>query len=80
MFISHSLSAIHCDISQIQLDRVPEGLGQTQSHSSLHPETKKHDLSRIKYCMAGAAPVSPELTRSFQKVLPNCWIGQGYDK
>ncbi|KAG8886607.1 hypothetical protein FRB97_000026 [Tulasnella sp. 331] len=36
-----------------------------------HPETKKYDLSRIKYCMAGAAPISPELQKNFQQILPN---------
>lgn len=45
-----------------------------------HPETKNYDLRGIKYCMAGAAPVSPELTKAFKAVLPNCWIGQGYDE
>ncbi|KAG8962033.1 hypothetical protein FRC03_004672 [Tulasnella sp. 419] len=45
-----------------------------------HPATKKYDLSRLRYCMAGAAPLSPELTVQFQKVVPNCFVGQGYDK
>lgn len=43
-----------------------------------HPETKKYDLSSLRYCMAGAAPLSPELTEQFRKVIPKCFVGQGY--
>ncbi|KAG8923732.1 hypothetical protein FRC01_012417 [Tulasnella sp. 417] len=40
-----------------------------------HPETKKYDLSSLRYCMAGAAPLSPELTEQFRKVVPKCFVG-----
>ena len=43
-----------------------------------HPEVKNYDLTRIIFCMCGAAPVSRELTQQFIELLPNCCIGQGY--
>ncbi|ETW87101.1 hypothetical protein HETIRDRAFT_377848 [Heterobasidion irregulare TC 32-1] len=43
-----------------------------------HPATKKYDLSRIRYLMSGAAPLSSELTLQLVKILPNAQIGQGY--
>ncbi|KDQ63355.1 hypothetical protein JAAARDRAFT_147584 [Jaapia argillacea MUCL 33604] len=43
-----------------------------------HPAVKSYDLSHIRFIMAGAAPVSAELTMQLVKVLPNCAIGQGY--
>ncbi|TFK56581.1 phenylacetyl-CoA ligase [Heliocybe sulcata] len=43
-----------------------------------HPVTKKYDLSHVKFCMAGAAPVSKELTEDLVKILPNADVGQGY--
>ena len=45
-----------------------------------HPQTLDYDLSSVKYCMASAAPVSSELTEQFRAALPNCYLGQGYDK
>jgi len=43
-----------------------------------HPAVKNFDLSHIRFCMCGAAPLSAELTRQLLQVLPNCSIGQGY--
>lgn len=43
-----------------------------------HPETKKYDLSHVRYLLSGAAPLSGELTEELVKVLPNAEIGQGY--
>ncbi|EIN14039.1 phenylacetyl-CoA ligase [Punctularia strigosozonata HHB-11173 SS5] len=43
-----------------------------------HPATKKYDFSHVRLCMAGAAPVSSELTMQFTKVMKNAYIGQGY--
>ncbi|KAJ7446405.1 phenylacetyl-CoA ligase [Mycena galericulata] len=43
-----------------------------------HPATKNYDLSHVKFCISGAAPLSGELMSSVRKVLPNATIGQGY--
>ncbi|EPQ60488.1 acetyl-CoA synthetase-like protein [Gloeophyllum trabeum ATCC 11539] len=43
-----------------------------------HPATKNYDLSHVRFCMAGAAPVSKELTEDLVKILPNADVGQGY--
>jgi len=43
-----------------------------------HPAVKNFDLSHIKFCLCGAAPVSAELTQQFMQTLPNCSMGQGY--
>ncbi|KAG2023019.1 phenylacetyl-CoA ligase [Coprinopsis cinerea AmutBmut pab1-1] len=43
-----------------------------------HPEAKKYDLSHVKFCMSGAAPLSGELMKQVIQVLPNSVIGQGY--
>ncbi|EJD03679.1 acetyl-CoA synthetase-like protein [Fomitiporia mediterranea MF3/22] len=43
-----------------------------------HPAVKKYDLSHVRSCMSGAAPLSRELTEQLIKVLPNAQIGQGY--
>ncbi|KAJ7786567.1 amp dependent CoA ligase [Mycena metata] len=43
-----------------------------------HPATKKYDLSHVKFCISGAAPMSGELMRSVRHILPNAAIGQGY--
>ncbi|KAF9460146.1 phenylacetyl-CoA ligase [Collybia nuda] len=43
-----------------------------------HPDMKKYNLSHIKFCMSGAAPLSGELMEQLHKVLPNATIGQGY--
>ncbi|KAJ7751240.1 amp dependent CoA ligase [Mycena maculata] len=43
-----------------------------------HPAVKKYDLSRVKFCVSGAAPMSGDLMSNVRKVLPNASIGQGY--
>ncbi|KAF7981172.1 hypothetical protein HWV62_34951 [Athelia sp. TMB] len=43
-----------------------------------HPATKNYDLGHVKWVMAGAAPLSAELTTQLVKVIPNAGIGQGY--
>ncbi|THH06349.1 hypothetical protein EW145_g4156 [Phellinidium pouzarii] len=43
-----------------------------------HPAAKNFDLSRIRFFISGAAPLSPELTQQLIKVIPNASIGQGY--
>ncbi|KAJ6575367.1 amp dependent CoA ligase [Mycena capillaripes] len=43
-----------------------------------HPATKNYDLSHVKFCISGAAPMSGELMNSVRKILPNAAIGQGY--
>ncbi|KZP31139.1 phenylacetyl-CoA ligase [Athelia psychrophila] len=43
-----------------------------------HPAAKDFDLSHVKYCMSGAAPLSAELTAQLLKVIPNASVGQGY--
>jgi acyl-CoA synthetase (AMP-forming)/AMP-acid ligase II len=43
-----------------------------------HPAVKNFDLSHVKLCICGAAPISAELTQQFIQTLPNCSIGQGY--
>ncbi|KAJ2919266.1 hypothetical protein MD484_g1183, partial [Candolleomyces efflorescens] len=43
-----------------------------------HPGVKKYNLSCVKYCMSGAAPLGGELMLKVSKVLPNASIGQGY--
>jgi len=42
------------------------------------PIVKKYDLSHVKYCMSGAAPLGGELMKQVSKILPNASIGQGY--
>ncbi|KAF5323577.1 hypothetical protein D9611_005726 [Ephemerocybe angulata] len=39
---------------------------------------KNYDLSHVKYCMSGAAPLGGELMRQVSEILPNASIGQGY--
>ncbi|KAF7347624.1 4-coumarate--CoA ligase-like 1 [Mycena venus] len=43
-----------------------------------HPAVKNYNLSHVKLCISGAAPLSGELMSSVRKVLPNATIGQGY--
>lgn len=43
-----------------------------------HPAVKKYDLSRVRYCIVAAAPLSANLTESLLRVLPNAQLGQGY--
>ncbi|KAL5494984.1 hypothetical protein ACEPAI_446 [Sanghuangporus weigelae] len=43
-----------------------------------HPAVKNYDLSHIRFCLCGAAPLSQELTEQLIKVLPNAQVGQGY--
>ncbi|KAJ3574028.1 hypothetical protein NP233_g2050 [Leucocoprinus birnbaumii] len=40
--------------------------------------TRNYDLSRVKFLMSGAAPLSGELVASLRQILPNAAIGQGY--
>lgn len=42
--------------------------------------TEKYDLSHVKFCMSGAAPLNGELCASLRRILPNATIGQGYGK
>ncbi|KAJ7675367.1 amp dependent CoA ligase [Mycena rosella] len=43
-----------------------------------HPAVKNYDLSHVKWCISGAAPLSGAILKSVRKVLPNAAIGQGY--
>ncbi|KAJ7246274.1 phenylacetyl-CoA ligase [Mycena haematopus] len=43
-----------------------------------HPAVKNYDLTHVKYCISGAAPLSGELMNRVRKVIPNAVIGQGY--
>jgi 4-coumarate--CoA ligase len=43
-----------------------------------HPVAKKYNLSQIKFCISGAAPLGAELIDLVASVLPNSVIGQGY--
>jgi acyl-CoA synthetase (AMP-forming)/AMP-acid ligase II len=43
-----------------------------------HPIVKDYDLSHVKFCASGAAPLSREVSQQFARVFPNCCIGQGY--
>ncbi|KAF8215951.1 amp dependent CoA ligase [Mycena galopus ATCC 62051] len=43
-----------------------------------HPAVKHYDLSHVKYCVSGAAPLSGELMNQVRKIIPNAAIGQGY--
>ncbi|KAJ7161330.1 phenylacetyl-CoA ligase [Mycena crocata] len=43
-----------------------------------HPAVKNYDLSGVKFCISGAAPMSGELMNKICKILPNAAIGQGY--
>ncbi|KAH6916916.1 phenylacetyl-CoA ligase [Coprinopsis sp. MPI-PUGE-AT-0042] len=43
-----------------------------------HPIAKKYNLSQIKFCISGAAPLGAELIDLAASVLPNSVIGQGY--
>ncbi|KAH6916914.1 amp dependent CoA ligase [Coprinopsis sp. MPI-PUGE-AT-0042] len=43
-----------------------------------HPEIKKQDLSHVKYCFSGAAPLGSDLMEQLSKVIPNASICQGY--
>ncbi|KAI5124184.1 hypothetical protein M0805_000989 [Coniferiporia weirii] len=43
-----------------------------------HPAVRKFDLSRVRFCISGAAPLSAELVQQLIKVLPKATIGQGY--
>lgn len=45
---------------------------------SQHPAVKRYDLSQVRFCISGAAPLSKELTQQLIKVMPNAEIGQGY--
>ncbi|KAJ7878650.1 phenylacetyl-CoA ligase, partial [Mycena leptocephala] len=43
-----------------------------------HPAVKNYNLSHVKFCVSGAAPLSGELMSGLSKVIPNAAIGQGY--
>ncbi|CAK5279834.1 unnamed protein product [Mycena citricolor] len=43
-----------------------------------HPATKDYDLSHVKLCCSGAAPLTGDLMVTLQAILPNATIGQGY--
>ncbi|KAJ7170122.1 amp dependent CoA ligase [Mycena filopes] len=43
-----------------------------------HPATKNYDLSHVRFCVSGAAPLSGELMSTVRDILPNAAIGQGY--
>ncbi len=43
-----------------------------------HPLTKKYDLSSVRSCLTGAAPLSPELHVELVKLFPDAHLGQGY--
>ncbi|KAG6890746.1 hypothetical protein C0992_013129 [Termitomyces sp. T32_za158] len=43
-----------------------------------HPSIRNLDLSHVKYCISGAAPLSGELLQVLRRFLPNAAIGQGY--
>ncbi|KAJ7897114.1 phenylacetyl-CoA ligase, partial [Mycena olivaceomarginata] len=43
-----------------------------------HPAVKNYDLTHVKLCISGAAPLSGELMNNLHKVIPNAAIGQGY--
>ncbi|KAH9950864.1 phenylacetyl-CoA ligase [Amylocystis lapponica] len=43
-----------------------------------HPATKRYDLSSVRVCLAGAAPISASLTEQFLEVFPNIVFGQGF--
>lgn len=42
------------------------------------PETKQYDLSSVRLCLFGAAPLSAELTNQFVKLFEGAEVGQGY--
>ena len=42
------------------------------------PIVKKYDLSSVYFVMCAAAPLSAELQEQLVRMLPNCFIGQGY--
>lgn len=39
---------------------------------------KKHDLSSVRYILAGAAPVSENTERALKHLIPGANVGQGY--
>ncbi|KAK7039324.1 phenylacetyl-CoA ligase [Favolaschia claudopus] len=43
-----------------------------------HPAVPQYDLSSVRVCMVGAAPVSAELTENLLRVLPDIQLGQGW--
>ncbi|KAG6867912.1 hypothetical protein C0993_009542 [Termitomyces sp. T159_Od127] len=43
-----------------------------------HPSIENLDLSHVKYCISGAAPLSGELLQVLRRHFPNAAIGQGY--
>ncbi|PIL26715.1 transporter [Ganoderma sinense ZZ0214-1] len=43
-----------------------------------HPLTKNYDLSSVRSCLTGAAPLSPEMHAELTKLFPDSHFGQGY--
>ncbi|KAJ7293087.1 phenylacetyl-CoA ligase [Mycena rebaudengoi] len=43
-----------------------------------HPAVKDYDLSHVKLCISGAAPLAADVMNGISKVLPNAVIAQGY--
>ncbi|KZT65405.1 acetyl-CoA synthetase-like protein [Daedalea quercina L-15889] len=43
-----------------------------------HPSTRKYDLSRIRFCMIAAAPLTAELTLQVLELMPHIHLGQAY--
>ncbi|KAJ6504373.1 phenylacetyl-CoA ligase [Mycena vulgaris] len=43
-----------------------------------HPAVKNYDLTHVKFCISGAAPLGQELMSTLRAVCPNAVIGQGY--
>ncbi|KAG9077206.1 hypothetical protein FS749_010925 [Ceratobasidium sp. UAMH 11750] len=43
-----------------------------------HPATRNYDFSHCRFALVGAAPVSPELTAQFRRVIPSVSFGQAY--
>ncbi|KAH9950863.1 phenylacetyl-CoA ligase [Amylocystis lapponica] len=42
-----------------------------------HPATKRYDLSSVRQCIVGAAPLTAALTANFLELFPNTGFGQG---
>ncbi|ETW75263.1 hypothetical protein HETIRDRAFT_481951 [Heterobasidion irregulare TC 32-1] len=42
------------------------------------PETRKHDLSSVRFVLFGAAPVSAELTDQLVQLMPHAELGQAF--
>jgi long-chain acyl-CoA synthetase len=58
------------NIKQIQSDHLPRCARAVQRHQQLHPDVKegKYDLSSIKACISGSAPLMRETKEQFEKL------------